>query len=797
MHMGNESSPWAPKCADFRGRESERLLLLVMVDALRWDYIERVPYFRALASHGPTARLRETFGFDVWSPLLGGAEGMKENRFMFVFSPERSPFRFLRGIDPDFSWDAESRQLIHSTVTPWLTDYSKAYASTLDVPPSLLPFFDFGWQQAPWDPTAGYRAITQDVAQAGWRWAVLGWPFRNALVPGDHGICEQACQLLDRRPRFLLVHFQQTDGLGHSFGPGSREVTEACNRVGEYVERLVKEAEARFRTVDLLLFGDHGMVSVVGSVDLWNRLCQLPLRMGEDYVCFLDSTVARFWFLRQGVREVLGQLLESTPGGRILEAEDWRKYGLDKVGYQNGEMYFLAEPGLVIAPSFFDMKGGLPRGMHGYDPDCADNQSVILYYSSEPAELRLSGEVIDVSDVYSLCRDLLFGTRAKRSAKAPRAVALSADMTFCRELAAADRVHSDLKRILAAVRQEFRDLKAVLLTGSFGRGEGAMWRNPEGQWLPVNDYDLIVVTPSATNQQAVDLGRRLAADLGIDGVDLGVWPSVQDHWASGDVPLFVYDVRYGTQVLWGDADALAPLAFYSSRQIPLREGLQLLFNRMAGLQTAVMRGRGPADCRYCWNQVTKAAVAICDWHLLKWGDYAVRTTDKISRFRALARAAGLPQQDCEIVEVYLWRKLLPEYGPRPVLETELDRVASLLQRTILAAVTVVTGENCASVAELCERFPYAAPVTGLGVEADNQACLERTVKSGIPIRVPQPNFSLRNALYAALTAMNRAGDGHVAGEKLTRCMIELPPGIAASGVRNLLVSLWEQWCHSA
>jgi len=795
--MSTEANSWVCECSDFGGKESDRLLLLIMVDALRWDYIERVPYFRRLASQGPVTRLREAFGFYVWFPLLCGAEALKENRFMFVFKLERSPFRFLRGLDPDFTFDAGSRRLVHSTVTPRLTDYAKAYASTLDVPPSLLPFFDFGWQQAPWGRVDGYRPITQEVSEAGWRWAVLAWPFRNASVPGDQGICEEACQMLERRPRFMFVHLQQTDGLGHSFGPGSREVTEGCNRVGEYVARIVKEAEARFQAIDLLLFGDHGMVSVVGSIDLWSRLCQLPLRLGEDYVCFLDSTVARFWFLRQGVREVLARMLESTPGGRILEAEDWRKYGLDKVGYQNGEMYFLVEPGLVIAPSFFDMKGGIPRGMHGYDPACADNQSVVLYRSSRPAGLRFSGEVIDAPEVYSLSRDLLFVTRTKPGIKASRALVPSADMNYCHEPAAAGRVRSDLKRILATVRQEFRDLRALLLTGSFGRGEGAMWRNPQGKWLPVNDYDLIAVAPSATNQRAVELGRRLAADLGIDGVDLGVWPSVEDHWANSDVPLFVYDLRYGTQVLWGDPDILAPLSFYSTRQVPLREGLQLLFNRMAGLQLALARGRRPADCRYCWNQVTKAAVAVGDWHLLQWGDYAACTTDKMSRFRVLAQAAGLPSEDRQIVETYLRRKLVPEYGPKALLERELDPVALLVQKTVLVAAGAVTGEKCESVRQLCERVPYAPPVSGIGVEADNQACIERAAKSGCQVRPPKEEFSLRNALYAALTAMIGAGDGQAAGEELTRRMVELPPGVDARGVRSFLVSLWEHCCHSA
>ena len=42
-----------------------------------------------------------------------------------------------------------------------------------------------------------------------------------------------------------------------------------------------------------------------------------------------------------------------------------------------------------------------------------------------------------------------------------------------------------------------------------------------------------------------------------------------------------------------------------------------------------------------------------------------------------------------------------------------------------------------------------------------------------------------------------AGDGQAAGEDLTRRMVELPLRMDVSGVRSLLVSLWEHWCHSA
>lgn len=795
--MGAETQKWIRECTNAGGRESERLLLVLMIDALRWDYIERVPCFRQLASDCALARLREPFGFDVWTPLFYGAEALKGNRFMFVFSPEQSPFGFLRAVSPDFHWDPGSRRRILSTAAPRLTDYVKVYASTLDVPPPVLPFLNFGWQQTPWAQADGYRSLAQEVGAAGWRWAVLGWPFLNASSPGDQGICEEACKTLERKPRFLFVHLQQTDGAGHCFGPGSRELTQECSRAGSYVAQILHEAQRRYREIDLLLFGDHGMVSVVGSIDLWSRLCALPLRLGEDYVCFLDSTVARFWFLRQGVREVIVRLLEATPGGRILDTADCQRFGLDKAGRENGELYFLAAPGLVFAPNFFDMGGGVPRGMHGYDPDCGDNQSVILYYSSKPAKVRFSEEVMDMPEVYSLCRHLLFGTAAERllgrvSSCAPP---VPARLTYCREAGAVNRVNSDLARIVAALRQEFPDLKSVLLTGSFGRGEGATWRDRQGNWAPVNDYDLIIVAPAASNQRAVELGNRLAAELGIDGVDIGVWPQVEDHWVNGEVPLLVYDLRYGTQVLWGDVDALAPLAFYSAKEVPLREGLQLLFNRMAGLQLALMRGKRPADCRYGWNQVTKAAVAVCDWHLLQWGDYTARTIDKMPRFRSLGQAAGLPEADRKTVQSHLACKLAPQYGRQSQFKAEFERVAVLLQKTIVAAARSVTGDGYENTRDLCERFPYAAPVSGRSVDADNETCLARTAGIGRTVRVPEPGFSLRNALYAALTAMIPVGGGETACEGLADRIVELPSGMDARGLRSLLLSLWEHWCH--
>jgi hypothetical protein len=74
-------------------------LLMVLVDALRWDYPERMQYLTSLSDHSTTGRLVEPFGFTPRSAYFEGVDVLPGGfTHMFEWNPESSPFgasRFL------------------------------------------------------------------------------------------------------------------------------------------------------------------------------------------------------------------------------------------------------------------------------------------------------------------------------------------------------------------------------------------------------------------------------------------------------------------------------------------------------------------------------------------------------------------------------------------------------------------------------------------------------------------------------------------------------------------------------
>jgi hypothetical protein len=82
----------------------------------------------------------------------------------------------------------------------------------------------------------------------------------------------------------------------------------------------------------MTLFSDHGMTDITGHRDLIDELAGEGLVRGRDYRGFFDSTVARFWDVREP-----GRLLAALKGrswGRVLDQETMAAW---RVRFHGGE----------------------------------------------------------------------------------------------------------------------------------------------------------------------------------------------------------------------------------------------------------------------------------------------------------------------------------------------------------------------------------------------------------------------------------------------------------------------------
>jgi len=125
------------------------------------------------------------------------------------------------------------------------------------------------------------------------------------------------------------------------------------------------------------------MVDVRGTVDVMAALRRLPYRWPGDYLAFFDSTMARFWWERSAARDAVRAALAGLGGGHWLTPEDLAREGASFRERDYGEDVWLADPGILIVPSF--MGNDAVAAMHGYDPAHPDMAATLASTRPLPA----------------------------------------------------------------------------------------------------------------------------------------------------------------------------------------------------------------------------------------------------------------------------------------------------------------------------------------------------------------------------------------------------------------------------
>ena len=686
---------------------------MLLIDAFRADYVQYTPYIRGLTMAGAGGVCRECFGFVPRAAYFGGlspAEYGFSN--MYCFDPDNSPFSIAGSLPADLTGGKEIglREFITASARARTTEFAGHYVSSLQIPIEYLPYFDVVEKWAPWDTRAGYRSLFTILNEMSIPWSQCSWPSTNGLEDRtDRGIVRKALADLNPPCRFGFVHLQELDGIGHVYGPGSKQIVTALHNTDKCVELLLETLRGRYDSVNLLLFGDHGMVNVVRTVDVWKVLRETGLRFGNDYGFFLDSTMARFWFYHGRARRTVMGALSELSGGSILDSEALSCLKIAECDPRNGQLIFLADPGVLVFPNFFQARGSPNRGMHGYDPCNADNMGHFLIYDPDSSEnfRGYLGEV-DATAIFPALMHLLnLANRDEAAASHAMQSRPRRSYTQNPEPDAEALVASHMKQLTGAVLDRVGAVEAIVLTGSFGRAEGGVTRTEEGRLQPVNDYDLLVVAGADCSGILKELGADLGGIFGLDYLDLGY---SDGDWFNLPLTVLNYDLKYGSRVIYGNKNILDRLPEYAPADIPVFEGLQLLLNRTAGILTGFQCGFdgkseiAGAQKPYLANQISKALMSIGDWNLIRWNAYDASYRIRMHRFESLARADGLPPDlICRVCGAYRF-KLSADYSLFPNVIGAVRELYPDMQRAIVDSCEALTGRAGRDISSATENF---------------------------------------------------------------------------------------------
>jgi hypothetical protein len=204
------------------------------------------------------------------------------------------------------------------------------------------------------------------------------------------------------------------------------------------------------------------------------------------------------------------------------------------------------------------------------------------------------------------------------------------------------RVQRDLDRVVDEVRAADPHLRALVLTGGFARGEGAMM---DGR--PQNDYDFVAIRGWGRPRRAYqDVRRLLERELRIH-VDLATIPA----WRLARVAptIFWYETALRGRVLWGE-ELLDRIPIRTPRQLDRAEGLRLLVNRAAGLLLVT----DTPEAHEHRIQAAKALLAALDAYMLAIGTFPPTQTERWDAYQRLYRARKAPRHLTQINAWLAW-----------------------------------------------------------------------------------------------------------------------------------------------
>lgn len=364
--------------------------VFIIMDAGRADYVrpETMPFVHGLSKKALTGSFQSPPGFAQRTVLFTGRYPDTSGNFSaFAFDPDKSPFKWVRRMGP-LRGAIRARKLLYPTrmgvrlVTKAVT--GAYHTDPAWIPPKYLPFFRPCEDMRPiYEPGAlGAPSIFDIVRGYGLRYRYLAHP-----VSGDD---EEVRDTLVRELRagapydLYTAQFSTTDQQGHVHGPFSPAMQEGFLReLDEKIATVHAALTAGYDTWDLFLCGDHGMGPVHQEVNVLKALEKADAKPAKDYVVFVNSTLAVFWYLTDKGRKAVEEVLPSVPGSYLIDEADRRRLRIP-TDRQWGDRMLAAKPGVMYWPDYFHVKDSKIVGMHGYLDKSQESHGMMVLASNRP-----------------------------------------------------------------------------------------------------------------------------------------------------------------------------------------------------------------------------------------------------------------------------------------------------------------------------------------------------------------------------------------------------------------------------
>ena len=355
---------------------SEKVKAFVFVDALGWAQVEKYGFLRDLLPYRREIEMQFGYSCTAIPTILSGERPSVHGHLAFYdWAPEKSPFKAMKWLAPflrpsSFWRRGRVRNLLSRLVKRLygFTGYFQLYG----VPVERLPKLDYCEKKDLFVPggLSPVKNLADVWGEQGLRYHISDWRlpegenFRIAEGLFRRGAVDRA-----------FVYSAAFDALQHDNVGRDDVLRPKVERYAESIRALHAALAEGGRPFELTVFSDHGMTPLRGTADAPSALAKTGLVWGEDYASAIDSTMARFWWLRPEAEAKVREAFSGLPG-RWLSEEEMRRHGIWREDRKFGDAIFLADAGVQFVPS--DMGVKPLNGMHGFDPADADSRACFL-----------------------------------------------------------------------------------------------------------------------------------------------------------------------------------------------------------------------------------------------------------------------------------------------------------------------------------------------------------------------------------------------------------------------------------
>ena len=361
------------------GIDSGKVKVFVFVDALGWEQVTKYRFLEDLLPYRRGIEMQFGYSCTAIPTILTGERPAVHGHLAFYdYAPSKSPFRAMRFLAPlmrprSFWRRGRVRNVLSKLVKRLygFTGYFQLYA----MPIERLGMFDY-CEKTDLFAKGGLKPVKNlaDVwSEKGFRYHISDW-----RLPEERNF-SLAVELLEKGELDrAFVYSAAFDALEHDHVGDDSVLAPKVDAYADRIRGIFAALERGGRPFELTVISDHGMTPLRGTVDAPAALEKAGLKWGVDYASAIDSTMARFWWLKP-VEAKVKEAFAQFPGHWLTE-DEMRYHGIWREDGKFGDAIFLADAGVQFCPS--DMGVKPLNGMHGFDP--ADRDSRAAFLSTVP-----------------------------------------------------------------------------------------------------------------------------------------------------------------------------------------------------------------------------------------------------------------------------------------------------------------------------------------------------------------------------------------------------------------------------